>query len=391
MSEHEPTSALENKPTKSSRTVAAVVAALSIAGLLVAAKQRIDARSTRDARAQPETGAPRVLVARPRPAEASIALSLPGTARPQQSTPLYARASGYARTLRADLGDVVRRGQVLAIIDAPELADQLRSASARLREATDNVAIVRTQLARTQRLVAGRFSAAAEEDDVRLRLSAAESARRTSRAEFERLSTLSSYLQVLAPFDGTITRRHVQQGALVTAGTTLLYDIATTSELRVDVDVPQWASSAVRVGVVADVAPREGGGEPVRATVTRTAGALDPVARTLRAELQLPRGAPVLSGAYVYVRFTVARRNTAVVIPSGAITAGADGTVVYTVSEDGVARRVRVELGRDLGRDVEVLEGLRASDRILVFPPASLADGERVVTVERAPEPRGRS
>jgi RND family efflux transporter MFP subunit len=246
------------------------------------------------------------------------------------------------------------------------------------------VAIVGAVLARTQRLVAGRFAASADEDEARLRASAAESARRTSRAELERLETLSGYLSVTAPFDGTITRRHIQQGALVSAGATALFDLATTQELRVDVDVPQWAASSVREGVEAQVTPREGGGSPTRATVARTAGALDAIGRTLRVELRLPEGASVLSGAYVNVRFTVARASGSVVIPSGSVVVGAEGTGVFTVDEARRARRVRVTLGRDFGRDVEVVDGLRLSDRVLVFPPAALADGERVETVERA-------
>ncbi|MFO0560838.1 MAG: efflux RND transporter periplasmic adaptor subunit [Polyangiales bacterium] len=360
------------------------VVALSVTALGLAVRWRFNARAQREALAIAEAGPARVLVVRPRAGEASVALSLPGTARPQQSTALYARANGYARVLRADLGDRVSRGQLLAIIDAPEIADQLRSASARLREATDNVEIIRGVLARTQRLVQGRFSPAADEDEARLRLSTAESARRTSRAEFERLSTLASYLEVRAPFDGTITRRYIQQGALVTSGTTMLYDIATTQELRVDVDVPQWAASSVREGVEALVTPREGGGQPTRAQVARTAGALDPIARTLRVELRLPPGAAVLSGAYVTVRFAIARASAPIIVPSGAVVANGEGTSVFTVDHERRAHRVRISLGRDLGRDVEVEGAVTMSDRVLVFPPATLADGERIEPVERA-------
>lgn len=360
-----------------------VVVAIAIVGLGLAVRWRYGARQSRESLAVAEAGPARVLVTRPRAGDATVSLSLPGTARPQQSTALYARANGYARTLRADLGDRVTRGQLLAIIDAPEVADQLRSASARLREATDNVEIIRGVLARTQRLVQGRLAPPADEDEARLRLSTAESARRTSRAEFERLSTLSSYLEVRAPFDGTITRRYIQQGALVTAGTTQLYDIATTQELRVDVDVPQWAASSIREGVEGQVTPREGGGQPTAARVNRTAGALDPVARTLRVELRLPPGAAVLSGAYVTVRFSIARTSRATIVPSGAIVSNGDGIAVFTVDHERRAHRVRVNLGRDLGREVEVDGEVSTGDRVLVFPPATLADGELVVPIER--------
>ncbi len=377
----------EREPHERPSRVATVMVVLSSGALVLALgaaiRWRMSARAARDGRAVVESATPRVLVVRPRPAEAAVTLTLPGTARPQQSTALYARATGYARVLRADLGDRVRRGQLLAIIDAPEIADQLRSATARLREATDNLAIVRGVQARTARLVRERLAASADEDEARLRLSAAESARRTSRAEFERLSTLSGYLEVRAPFDGTITRRYLQQGALVSAGTTLLYDLATTDELKAEVDVPQWAAGSVGEGVTAQVTPREGGGASVAARVSRTAGALDPVARTLRVELRLPTGAAVLSGAYVNVRFSITRRGAAVVIPSGSVMAGVDGTSVFTLDSDQRARRARVLLGRDLGRDVEVEEGVTLADRVLVFAPAALAEGERVQPVER--------
>lgn len=372
---------------QSSPLATRLLLAASAIGLIAlggAMRARWTARAQRDALAVAETGPTPVLVVRPRIGDNSVSLTLPGTARPQQSTALYARATGYARSLRADLGDRVVRGQLLAIIDAPEVADQLRSASARLREANDNIEIVRGVLQRTERLVASRLTGQADADEARLRLSAAESARRTTRAEFERLSTLQGYLEVRAPFDGTVTRRYIQQGTLVTAGTTLLYDVAMTHDLRVDVDVPQWAASSVREGVEAMVTPREGGGDPVRATVTRTAGALDAVGRTLRVELRLPPNAPVLSGAYVNVRFSVRRASPALVVPSGAIVAASDGNAVFTVDADRRAHRVVIELGRDLGRDVEIMGAVSAADRVLVFAPATLVDGELITPVERA-------
>lgn len=372
--------------SRSSRGAVALVVvggALAVVAVGLAARARFAARASRERLAVVDSAVPRVLVARPRLGDAALTLTLPGTARAQQSTALYARATGFARSLRVDLGDRVARGQLLAVIDAPEIADQLRSASARLREATDNVEIVRGVLARASRLVATRLAPQADEDEARLRLSSALSAKRTSRAEFERLSTLSSYLEVRAPFDGTITRRHIQQGALVTAGSTLLYDLATTNELRVEADVPQWAASSVREGVEATIVPREGGGQSVRAAVSRTAGALDSVARTLRVELRLPTGAPVLAGAYVNVRFALTRARPAMIVPSGALVAGADGLSLFTVDPARRARRVRVTMGRDLGRDVEIEADISLTDRVLVFAPATLVDGELVEPVER--------
>ncbi len=347
------------------------------AGLVWRFSKQAEAR----ANAGRESGPPALRIARPLPASAEVTVSLPGSVRARDQVTLYARSNGFLRQVLVDLGDTVKKDQVLARIDAAELAAQLASARARLDQTKAALTLVQAQHERTQTLAQNGNLSAQDLDASSLRLQTAQAELALATAEQERLTALMSYLVVRAPFDGTINRRYVDDGALVATERTALFDLATTGQLQIDVEVPQWAAGQVKPGLTATVTS---GQERFAATVTRTAGALDPVLRTLRTELTPEAGATLLPGAYVKVHFSVPRGEEVLQVPSSAIAVRGGQTVVAVVGAGDMLHYVPVKVVRELGRDAEVLGEFTLVSRVALYPPASLGDGDVVRPV--APE-----
>lgn len=331
-------------------------------------------------RASREPGPQLVRVAHPVAAAKVLQVALPGSVKPKDQVTLYARTNGFLRKVEVDLGDRVKKDQVLVRLDAPDLAASLATTNARLEQAEASLAVVRGQHERT--LVLGKSGnlSAQDVDASLLRLKSAESERALAIAEHDRLTALVSYLTVRAPFDGTINRRYVDDGALVSTERTALFDLATTGTLQIEVDVPQWAASQVKVGMVANVVS---GGQTVPAKVSRSAGALDPMTRALHTELVPDTQSTVLvPGAYVRVTFEVPREEPVIQIPSSAIAVRGGVTMAGVVGAGDVLHFVPVKLVRELGRDVEVLGDLSPEGRVALYPPAGLVDGDVVQAVE---------
>lgn len=339
---------------------------------------RFSKQASAKASASREAGPPSVRVALPVAAARELKVSLPGSVRPKDQVTLYARSNGFLRTVTVDLGDVVKKDQVLARIDAPDLGASLAQANARLAQANAALTLVRAQHERTVALGNGGNLSAQDVDGSALRLKAAESEKALATAEQERLNALVSYLTVRAPFDGTINRRYVDDGALVSSERTALFDLATTDDLQIDVDVPQWAAAQVKPDIVAKV---QSGEVTLNATVLRTAGALDATLRTLRTELKPEPGAKLLPGAYVKVSFQVPRDEPVLQVPSSAVAVRGGVPTVAVVGAGDLLRYVPVKIVRELGRDVEVLGDVPADARVALYPPASLGDGDVVKPV----------
>ncbi len=334
--------------------------------------------------AQQQPGPLAVRVAHPQPAATVLQVALPGSVRPKDQVTLYARTNGFLRKVEVDLGDRVKKDQVLVRLDAPDLAASLATTTARLDQANASLTLVRAQHERTLVLGTSGNLSAQDIDASSLRLKSAESEKALATAEQQRLTALVSYLTVRAPFDGTINRRYVDDGALVSAERTALFDLATTGNLQVDVDVPQWAASQVKVGMAAAVVS---GGKSVPAKVSRTAGALDPMLRTLHTELLPDAETTVLvPGAYVRVTFAVPRDEPVLQVPSSAVAVRGGVTMVGVVGAGDLIHFVPVKLVRELGRDVEVLGDVPLEGRLALYPPAGLVDGDPVKAVE--PEPK---
>ncbi|BAC88816.1 efflux RND transporter periplasmic adaptor subunit [Gloeobacter violaceus] len=335
-----------------------------------------------------------VALARPTRAAAPAPVRLPGNIQALQETVVNARSDGYLRRRLVDIGDRVRSGQLLAEIDTPELdqrVSELRStlaqARADLQQQEANLALARTTFERWRTL---REERAVSQQDVderqsayRAQMAAVEAQRanlRARQADLDRQVALQNFKQVRAPFSGIVTARNVDTGALIAAGSSQngLFRVAKTERLRIFIDVPQTFAPAIRAGQSARVSVQEYP-RPFEGRVTRTAGALDPAARTLRTEVQLDnRNDRLLPGMYAQVEIAGRRVSPPLTVPANTLLVRAGSTQVAVVGSDSVVHLRRVGLGRDLGETVEIVSGLVGSERLVVNPGDEIAEGKKV-------------
>jgi multidrug efflux pump subunit AcrA (membrane-fusion protein) len=337
-------------------------------------------------------------------------LQLPGNIQPITEAPILARADGYIERRTVDIGDRVKAGQMLAQIDAPELADQVaqatatvRQAQAALEQATANVQQGRTDM-ELARVMAKRSSqlvakgAVSKQDDdqsqaqYNSKLAALQSLEKAidvqranigaAQSNVARLEKMQSYCQVQAPFDGVITLRNVDVGALVNSGSTLLYRIAQISTLRTYVNVPQTYADSIRTGQPAVLTVTNLPGRQFLGQVARTASSLDPSSRTLLVEVHVPNSdSALLPGMYAQVEFRSVRAAPPLVVPSDALIVRSDGAQVAVVRPDRTVHLQKIEVGRDYGDRLEVLGGLHEGDSIISNPGDQLHEGLKVDAV----------
>jgi RND family efflux transporter MFP subunit len=343
-------------------------------------------------RATEEAAIPTVAVVRPSTASSgSDELVLPGTARAFTDAPIYARASGYLKKWYADIGSRVTRGQVLAEIETPELDQQLRQARAVLENARATMEMARTTAERWQILLK-RDSVSRQEADEKVSDYIAKQAMVDSNAaNVKRLEDLQAFQKVVAPFDGVITARNTDLGALIDAGAggqaRELFRLAAIDRLRIFVSVPQAYAQSARPGTPTSITLEEMPGKVYRGTLARTSSALDPTARTMLTEVEMENpNREVLPGAYVVVRLHVGLPTRGLSIPANALLFRSEGLQVAVV-RDGRAELVPVKLGRDYGRSVEVVTGLQPTDVVILDPADSLVSGT-VVRVREAERPK---
>jgi membrane fusion protein, multidrug efflux system len=383
--------------------VALVTVALVVAGVVPRMRASATARADH---ARAEGAEARVVVARATRAGAPAGeVGLPGSVEAVQETLIYPRINGYLRAFRADLGDAVTAGQVLAVIDAPEVEQELRQAQAAvaqaragLRQARTQGALASAEATRYGAMVAGGLTSQQESAARRAQaevgdanVAAAQATLASAEANARRLAELRSYATVRAPFAGTITSRTVELGQLVTAGSSAgqaMFRLANTDVVRVMTSVPQAYAAGVRAGDAATLRLREFPGQSFRGVVARTAGALDPETRTLRTEVRVANADHrLLAGMYGQVTLALRRAAPPLYVPATALQVDADGTRVAVV-ESGRLRWRAVEVDGDLGDRVAVATGVREGDAVVVTPSDRLAEGMRV-RAEVAP-PRGR-
>jgi RND family efflux transporter MFP subunit len=316
-------------------------------------------------------------------------LVLPGSVEAYTRAPIYARTSGYLKRWLVDIGTPVKAGQLLAEIETPEIDQQLQQAAADVETAAANEALARSTAQRWQQLFEAQ--AVSQQDlDAKLGAAAADKAAlAAARARLEQLRAQESFKRVVAPFDGIVTARNTDVGALINAGNSSgaqLFEIADTHKLRVYTRIPQTYAAATRPGASAEIHFAEYPGRSFPAHLTRTSGALDPGARTLLAQLEIdnPRG-ELLPGGYAEVHLQLPARKDTLRLPSNALLFRADGLSVATVGSDDLVTLNKVTVGRDLGTQIEILSGLAAGTRVIVNPPDSIADGAKVRVI--APEP----
>jgi RND family efflux transporter MFP subunit len=372
----------------------AIAAVLPLAGALAFGGWR-HYGATRDVMAtaqQQRDFVPDVRVAQVRGSGSTITITQPATTLAFEAANIFARTSGYIETRKVDIGDRVKAGAVLAEITAPELDHQIAQAQATLaqNQATLQQTLASRDLAqvtneRDGRLVKQGWVTMQQGDTDRLTLDAqkaavgvAESNIAAQQALVRVLQQQKAYQQVVAPFDGVITQRNVDNGSLVQSGTTFMFTLMHSDVIRVQVTVPQDAAFGVVPGVEALVRIPELPDQPFPGKVTRIANALAPGTRTLLAEIDVPNPTGVLSpGLYCTVELHIPRKTPSMLVPAEAVVADRDGLHVAVV-RNGAAHMQKVTVARDLGTEVEVHDGVAPGDTVILNPMVNLVDGSKV-------------
>jgi len=329
-----------------------------------------------------------VSVIKPRPGAVSQELILPGNMQAFVDTPIYARTNGYLKHWTADIGAQVKAGQLLAEIDTPEVDDQLHQARADLATAQANFRLAEKTAARWQALLKSESVSQQEADQTQGDMEAKKAALESARYNVARLEKLQSFKKIFAPYDGVITARNVDVGALIDAGSgggpgKELFHIASTKKLRVYVNIPQGYSRDAVPGVEADVTLAEFPGRAFKGSLVRNSQAIDAASRTMLAEVAVdnPTG-ELLPGAYAQVHLKLRATNMALVIPVNSLIFRADGIQVAVVLPDERVALKKILLGRDFGTEVEVLSGLDQTDVVILNPSDSLTSGTKVRVVK---------
>jgi RND family efflux transporter MFP subunit len=360
--------------------IVAAVIALVLVAVGIFTRHRSDSQLATWTTAQ---GTPTVTVIHPKAEGAGDALTLPGNVQAYNSAAIYARTTGYIRKWFVDIGDPVRAGQTLAILDAPEVDQQVAAAQADLQTARANQSLAASTATRWRDLLAKDAVSKQETDEKIGDLAAKSAIANAASANVRRLGALQGFTRLTAPFSGVVTSRSTQIGALVTAGTaasTPLFTVADVNRMRIYVRVPQAYSGQTRQGMHATLTVPEYPGREFDVMLTRSANAVDPQSGTVLIELQAPNADRALkAGAYAQVKFPVASGATSEVrLPSSALIIGAKGTQVAVVGPNGKALLKTITIGRDDGDSVAISAGLTATDRVIDSPPDSLQTGDPV-------------
>jgi len=325
-----------------------------------------------------------VNVVSPVPGKSGFGVPLPAEVQAFVEAPIYARASGYLKRWLVDIGAHVKTGDLLAEIETPELDQQLEQVRAELAQTDAALELAKITATRWTDLLktasVSEQETAEKQSDLKLKQADVDAAR----ANLHRLEELKSFAKVTAPFDGTITVRQTDVGQLIAAGSGReLFRLAQTNPLRVYVRVPQTLSRAIQVGQTAELVLAELPGKKIEAKVVRTAGAMEPVSRTLLTELEVNNSHDeILAGSYAQVQFNDSTAAPLLTLPANTLLFRAEGTQVGVVQSDGKVTVRTVKLGRDFGQTVEILDGIATTDRVIMNPPDSLANGLTVRVVE---------
>lgn len=339
----------------------------------------------------------KVVVVAPKVAASDRALALPGTIQPMEETTVYPRVDGYVRSWSVDIGDVVKEGQVLAEIDTPEIDQQLAQARAQAAEGAASVLqakanrdVSTASLTRTEKLVAEGVASQQELDERRGKarsdeaaITVAEATHAAQQANIRRFGELKTFAAVVAPFAGRVTRRTIQRGMLVSAGTaTPLFQIASTDPVRILLGVPQDVAPSVKPDVAAKVTVREFAGQTFEGRVARSAGALDAATRTMNTEIRVPNpDGKLLAGMFAQVLITLPSPHRVLELPATVLFNDAQGLRVAVVTPDDMIHLAPIVIERDTGATLLVASGLDGSERIVKNASAALAEGTKVEIV----------
>lgn len=314
-----------------------------------------------------------------RPANAARDISLPATLRGNEESIIYARTSGYVAAWYKTIGDPVRKGELLAQLSAPEQEQALLQARAAREQSRARAALSRDSLARWETQLQSHVVSRQAYEEKRSESQQAQADLAAADANVQRLEQLLALQRIVAPFDGVITRRSVDVGAMVTAGSNELFGVAQAHLLRLTVPVPQVYASEVTRGQAATVTLEEFPGRSFTGRIEHISGGIDITTRTRQVEIIVPNpDGRLLPGSYANVHLELKSSIDALVIPPSALLVDQDGTRVIIVDDRQRLRFRPVRLGRDLGKALEVVDGITSQDAIVLNPSDQLREGEAV-------------
>ncbi|HEY4031192.1 MAG TPA: efflux RND transporter periplasmic adaptor subunit [Caulobacteraceae bacterium] len=368
--------------------------ALAVAVLLVAVG--LIGRATAGAKLKTwtnEQSTPTVALARVTGAANGV-LTLPGQVEAFNAAAVNARVSGYLKTWSVDIGDRVKAGQTLAVLDAPELSQQLEQAKADLVTAQANARLAESTNQRWQQLLKDEAASKQDAEEKTGDYESKTALVAAAKANVGRLAETYGFTRITAPFDGVVTARNAQLGQLVNtggAGAPPLFSVADDSKLRIFVQVPQAYIAQIHVGEMVQLTVPELPGHIFQAALVRTSDAVDRASGTLNAELQIDNKDHVLKpGEYATARFAIAATAQSVTIPASAIMFRDQGPTVGVIGPDGHVSLRKVTIARDLGTAIEIGSGLTMTDQVVDNPTDTLTDGQQVrIAAPQAPGAAG--
>ena len=328
---------------------------------------------------------PTVAVTLPDGKVLNATLDLPGRLEAYYRAPIFARVSGYLKSWNADIGARVKAGQVIAEIEAPDLDQQLLQARADLASAEASAKLSEATLNRRRTLIASNFVSMQEIDERTADLSNKNGTVKADQANVERLEALAGYKKITVPFDGIVTSRDTDVGALINAGGNsgpAMFVVSDIRKLRVYVNVPQSYVPAIKIGAKAIITVPDYPNRTFPATVEASSQSVDVGSGTTRMQLGFDNSSgELMPGAYANVRMSLVRDGLPLHIPASALIFNQNGLRVATVGPDDKVQFKTVTIARDLGRDIELASGISPDDRIIVAPPDGIADGDQVHVV----------
>ena len=384
-------------PPRRSYTAVWIALAVVVVLLIIGIAAGIVSRSVTEHRLEQTTARDAVLsvnVTHPAIIGSSSEIALPGNTQAFNDTAIYARTNGYLKSFLVDIGQHVRQGELMAIIETPEVDEQLQVAQANLKSAQADLNLANTTSQRYQNLLK-EDSVSKQETDVAVSGAAArQAAVEAAEANVRRLQELQSFERVYAPFNGIVTARNTDIGALIDAGSGSaqprdLFRIAAIDRLRVFVPVPEVYAPAIQDGETATLTLDEYPGQPFVGKVTRNSSAIDPNSRTLNVEVDVTNtNSKLLPGAYVFVHFKLPQARQMVSVPANALLFRAEGLRVGVV-RSGRVHLQPVTIGKDNGSTLEIATGLTANDEVILNPADSLAEDQQVRISNQAQTPVG--
>lgn len=364
----------------------AVAALVAVLGLAAAGALNMKARAKEQVALSTETAqlaVTTVATAYPRPEPRSNELELPGSVQAYTESPIYARTNGYLLHWYKDIGATVQKGELLADLDTPEVDQELSQSQAARQQMVAALELAHTSADRWREL---RRTDSVSQQELDQRVSdyaQAQANMAAADANVRRLQQMESFKHVYAPFSGVLTRRNVDIGALVNAGNggsgKELFNLALIDPLRVYVSVPEADAPAMHAGLRAWIVVAEFPASRFMGTVVRTANAIDQNTRTLLTEVDVPNNeGRLLPGAYAQVHFDVPVNGRRLSVPSSSMLFRSEGATVAVVGPDNRVELRPIVIGRDFGTSLEILQGVRADDRVVQNPPDSLESGQTV-------------